>query len=117
MNEHWVDRSITVMLRQSKVGGVTVSRTGRCRFCCHRDATLPWLLRELAEAIQFRSQPHLEDGIAPAANGRGAGLDEFSVKLVSSEVWLSLVNAQRHLCYELPIAMPAMNTKTPPTTT
>jgi hypothetical protein len=41
----------------------------------------------------------------------------FSVKLVSSEVWLSLVNAQRRLCYELPIAMPAMNTKTPPTTT
>jgi len=72
--------------------------------------------------LQFCGQPHLQDGIAAAANGRRAGLND-SFKLVSvpcligSDVWPSLERAQRRLCYELPIAMPAMNTRTPPTTT
>jgi hypothetical protein len=64
--------------------------------------------------MQFRGQPHLRDSIAAAANGRRTGLNEF---LIQARQLPSLVNAQRRLCYELPIATPAMNTKTPPTTT
>ena len=64
--------------------------------------------------LQFRGQPHLQDGIAAAATAIAPDLMNFSL---GSDVWPSLVRAQRRLCYELPIAMPAMNTKTPPTTT
>lgn len=85
--------------RGSSVEGVT----GIVGGVCHIDA-VPVRRQISRSRLCWKSMQQLQNELIPLSDLTFGGASRYSMPSGA-------------LCYELPIAMPAMNTKTPPTTT